>query len=91
MKTLAAIVAFVAVALLAWFVIYPFVFNGVSGLFETNDLGTIVALAVCVLVTVPLIWLAIGLTGLAYVAAGVAEDQRRYKRERARRLERNKR
>lgn len=88
MKVLVGIVAFVLVALFAWFVVYPFVFNGVVGLFDSNDLGTIIALAACALVTIPLIWLALALVALSVFFTAVGEDRRRFKRERARRNER---
>jgi hypothetical protein len=85
MKVVVGVIAFLLVAALAVLVVYPFVFSAVLGLFENNDLGTIIALAACALITVPLIWLAVGLTVLSVIFTSAAEDTRRFKRERARR------
>ena len=43
-----------AVAALAIFVVYPFVFTTISGLFDNPDVGTIAGIVMCVIVTGPL-------------------------------------
>lgn len=72
---IAGVIATVAVALFAWFVVYPFVFNGVQGLFETSDLGTVIALAACVLVTIPLFWLGVSIVAAVVFLTAWVQDE----------------
>lgn len=72
----AGILTFVLVGALAILFVYPFVFTTVLGLFDNNDLGTIIALGVCALITVPLIWLAIGLAaGGVFLTANLLDKR----------------
>jgi hypothetical protein len=91
MKIIIGFLTFLAVATIAVLFVYPWVFTTIRGVFESNDLGVIIALAACAVVTIPLIWLAVMLTALAVVITGVGQDQRRYKRELTRRNRNNRR
>lgn len=80
-KIFAGLLVVTVVAVAAALFIYPFVFTGVQGLFEHNDLGAILGLLACVLVTIPLIWLTIALVVGSTFGLSVAEDRRRFKRQ----------
>ena len=85
------VVTFIATAVLAVLFVYPNVFNFVKSLFEGSDLGTIAGLAVCVLITGPLIWFVISVTiGITYLSA-VAQDKAAARKRRAQYIERNRR
>lgn len=90
MKTqlIVGIVTAIAMLFVAIRFVYPAVFTFIKGLFEGGDLGTIAALGVCVLVTVPLIWAVVGITfGLVFLSAYV-QDKIEAKQRRNRRLSR---
>lgn len=91
LKVLVGIASFLAVGYLAVTVIYPWVFTTISGLFENNDLGVIVALAVCALITFPLIWLVALFVGLVVILTGAGQEEvkfARLRRENARKWNR---
>ena len=81
LKVVVGLAVFIVVAVFAVLVVYPFIFGLVSSLFETGDVGTIVGLVACVLITVPLIWLAIGLTFAAVAITAIGEDRRKFNRQ----------
>jgi hypothetical protein len=80
MRTIIAAVLSVLTFVVAAFFIYPAVFGLVSGLFENNDVGAAVGIAVCFLITGPLLFAGIAVGTFAIAFASVMDDDARRKR-----------
>jgi uncharacterized membrane protein len=83
LRFIVGLVAFLLVGFLAVTVIYPWVFTTVQGMFESNDLGVIIALLACVGITVPLIWLVLLFVALIVVLTGFGQEEVKLNRLRA--------